>query len=540
MSVTRQSDNSSQSGSAVPPLNREMEQRRDASSTLGHESQSTLSPEGAKERKDLPKGWRWVTLGEVAESMKNGIYKPAASYADDGLACLRMYNIDGGRIVWRDIKRMRLSEEEIREYELLPGDLLVNRVNSRELVGKAAAISAGLERCVFESKNIRVRLRRDLASTEFVSYRLLSAGRRYFTQNAQQVVGMASISQPQVGRFPLPLPPLDEQQRIVAEIEKQFTRLEAGVTALRRVQANLKRYRAAVLKAACEGRLVPTEAQLAKVKVQSGSGVPPLNQGRQSRDGSATLSATFETGEHLLQRILTERRQNWSDRALYKEPAGPDTTTLGPLPEGWTWASVEQVADVALGKMLDKNKHQTGSKLSYLRNINVRWGTVDTDDVSEMFFEDDQLERFSLSPGDVLVCEGGEPGRAAVWDGRVPGMMYQKAIHRVRFFGTFNSRYLVFLLEFLAKTGRLERRFTGSTIKHFTRESFIALPIPLPPLAEQTRIVAEVERRLSVVEELEAVVSANLRRANRLRLSILQKAFTGELGVEANAPQLKG
>ncbi|MEI6149694.1 MAG: hypothetical protein WCS01_11390, partial [bacterium] len=96
------------------------------------------------------------------------------------------------------------------------------------------------------------------------------------------------------------VPSLPEQRRIVAEIEKQFTRLEAGVSALKRVQTNLKRYRAAVLKAACEGKLVPTEAELQK----SGSGVSPL---KQSRDGSAT----FETGEQLLKRILSERRTNW-------------------------------------------------------------------------------------------------------------------------------------------------------------------------------------------------------------------------------------
>ena len=93
----------------------------------------------------------------------------------------------------------------------------------------------------------------------------------------------------------------------------------------------------------------------------------------------------------------------------------------------------------------------------------------------------------------------------------------------------FQPRYQVFLLEFLSKTGRLDKWFTGSTIKHFTLESFIASPIPLPPLAEQTRIVAEVERRLSVVEELEAVVTTNLQRATRLRQAVIQKAFTGEL-----------
>ncbi len=88
----------------------------------------------------------------------------------------------------------------------------------------------------------------------------------------------------------------------MAEIEKQFTRLEAGVAALRRVQANLKRYRAAVLKAACEGRLVPTEAELAKAE-----------------------NRKFETGEELLARILTERRKNWQGRGKYKEPAAPET-----------------------------------------------------------------------------------------------------------------------------------------------------------------------------------------------------------------------
>lgn len=194
-------------------------------------------------RAALKAPWPVVQLGEVTESMKNGIYRPASSYSKDGLPCLRMYNIDEGRIVWRDIKRMRLSEKEIREYELLPGDLLVNRVNSRELVGKTAVIPTGLERCVFESKNIRVRVRRDLVDPRFVSFALLSLGRSHFDRNAQQVVGMASISQPQVASFKLPLPPLTEQRRIVAEIEKQFTRLDAGVAALRRTQANLKRYR---------------------------------------------------------------------------------------------------------------------------------------------------------------------------------------------------------------------------------------------------------------------------------------------------------
>ena len=124
-------------------------------------------------------------------------------------------------------------------------------------------------------------------------------------------------------RLPLPLPPLPEQRRIVAEIEKQFTRLDASVAALKRTQANLKRYRASVLKAACEGTLVPTEAELARAE---------------GRD--------YEPADRLLDRILAERRARWESqdkrRGQYKEPAAPDTSDLPELPEGWVWALWEE------------------------------------------------------------------------------------------------------------------------------------------------------------------------------------------------------
>ncbi len=127
-------------------------------------------------------------------------------------------------------------------------------------------------------------------------------------------VGINHLSAAKFSQLLLPIAPPSEQRRIVAEIEKQCTRLEAGVAALLRVQVNLKRYRAAVLKAACEGRLVPTEAELAK-----------------TRKGKAD----FETGEELLAGILTERRKNWNGRGKYKEPVAPDSADLGPLPVAW-------------------------------------------------------------------------------------------------------------------------------------------------------------------------------------------------------------
>ena len=177
--------------------------------------------------------------------------------------------------------------------------------------------------------------------------------------------------------------------------------------------------------------------------------------------------------------------------------------------------------------MLDKSKHTKGHKLPYLRNINVRWGTVDTRDVSEMFFKDDELGRYNLEAGDVLVCEGGEPGRASVWYGEIENMKYQKALHRVRFYLPLNPEYLALLLEYFASTGLLSRYFTGSTIKHFTKESFTSLPFPLPSLSEIGVIVSLVDEKIISIKRLESEIDKQLTKAEKNKQSILASAFSG-------------
>ena len=215
-----------------------------------------------EEVNEAPRRLQQIALGDVIESMKNGIYRPRNIYSDDGIACLRMYNIETGKIVWKDIKRMNLTSDEIREYQLLPGDLLVNRVNSRELVGKAAPIPTGLETCVFESKNIRVRLKRDVADPKFIGFAMSVFGPEHFNRNAQQVVGMASISQPQVCSLKIQLPPLPDQERIVGEVERRLSVVEELEAV---VNANLQRatrLRQSILQRAFEGELLDEQLGL--------------------------------------------------------------------------------------------------------------------------------------------------------------------------------------------------------------------------------------------------------------------------------------
>lgn len=165
----------------------------------------------------------------------------------------------------------------------------------------------------------------------------------------------------------------------------------------------------------------------------------------------------------------------------------------------WPIVTLAQIADVQLGKMLDQVKHKKGAMLPYLRNVSIRWGQIDTHDLPEMYFEDAELERFGLLSGDVLVCEGGEPGRAAVWNGGISGVKYQKALHRVRFKVPFEPLILVYLLQEMAQSGALIGWLSGTTIKHLTLESFTRLPIPVPPIETQRAIVAEIEAEQALV-----------------------------------------
>ena len=167
---------------------------------------------------DLPVGWSWCSFDECIIGLQNGLYKKKEFYNEDGIACLRMYNIHEGEIVWRNIKRLILTQDEIAKFQLMAGDLLINRVNSAELVGKSAVVPNFDEEVVYESKNIRVRLDTSLVNPNYIHFCLQHLGPGYYRKNVQQTTGMASINQDQLRKMPIPLPPLIEQNRIVLKM----------------------------------------------------------------------------------------------------------------------------------------------------------------------------------------------------------------------------------------------------------------------------------------------------------------------------------
>jgi type I restriction enzyme S subunit len=174
------------------------------------------------------------------------------------------------------------------------------------------------------------------------------------------------------------------------------------------------------------------------------------------------------------------------------------------MPDGWRSVKLGEVAEHRLGKMLDQQKN-SGTPRPYLRNTNVHWFRFELDSIKELRLEDTELETYTLRKGDVLICEGGHGiGRTAVWSGEIPEMVFQKALHRVRPGKQLDSHFFAFCMKVYADTGILENYYTGAGIPHFTGQSLAKLSFPLPPLAEQKRIVARVEELLRWCDMLEA------------------------------------
>ena len=381
----------------------------------------------------------------------------------------------------------------------------------------------------------------------YLGYGLTAEGQSILRECKKDGVTVASVGTDRLMDYRLPIAPLPEQHRIVEAIESYLTRLDDAVASLERVQRNLERYRASVLKAAVEGRLVPTEADLAR---------------QQGRD--------YEPASVLLERILAERKQRWIDdaaekarakaeakalkagkpwtpdddakalekahraaEAKYNEPTPPDTADLPSLPEGWCWAAVDVVGDVKLGRQRSP-KHHTGPHMHpYLRVANVFEDRIDTTDVLEMNFSPGEYETYRLEVGDILLNEGQSielVGRPAMYNGEVPGACFQNTLVRFRAHGEIDRRFALLVFLTYLHDGKFQRiaRWTVN-IAHLGASRFARLEFPLPPTQEQKRIVQDVDRALTQIQDTSRGTTQATRRAMALRQSILKWAYEGKL-----------
>lgn len=333
------------------------------------------------------------------------------------------------------------------------------------------------------------------------------AVRDFLAANASGVGGSLMRVKPTTLKdYPFPLAPLNQQKRIVAEIEKQFSRLDEAVANLKRVKSNLKRYKASVLKAAVEGRLVETEAEIARCEGRS-----------------------YETGEQLLQRILETRRSQWQGRGKYKEPAVPDTTNLPELPEGWVWATLEQLCPIFVDSAHRTPKYGV-SGVPAIGPRDVVGGLLRLDSARVVDDNEFAIQAARRIPqfGDIVYSRELSLGWGVVVPDGVKlclsqGMCLFRPDERV------SLAYFMHSLNGPEVRKQATNRATGSAHPHLNLGEIKGMLFTLPPYVEQQRIVAEVDRCLSVIRETEGHVDANLQRAERMRQALLAAAFSGSV-----------
>ena len=435
--------------------------------------------------------WRMLPLGSLGKWIGGGT--PSKANPDFW---------SGGDIPWvsaKDMKRDRIddAEDHITEDAVAKSSAKLVPAGSVLVVVRSGILRHTLPVAVTERE---VALNQDLKAItpnkdikpQYLAYALKAFEQELLQTCTKSGTTVQNIELPTFLRFEIPVAPIEEQGSIVAEIETQLSRLESGVRALKRAQANLKRYRAAVLNAACEGRLVPTEAELARA------------EGRK-----------YESGAELLDRIppgASKRQAGAQPRADQKG-----------LPEGWTIAAVGQLFECVVPNR-DKPKSFTGT---------IPWVTLP--DYSESISIQASASGLGLTEAEAAsnrakIIPAGSVVMSCIGRFGLASVLRQDSV--------INQQLHAFLVpgwlcpEFIAYALRTQRSFmesvaTSTTIAYLNKQNCNNIPVPLPPLAEQRRIVAEVERRLSVVDELEATIAANLRRATRLRQSVLSRAFRG-------------
>ncbi|MBZ5539847.1 MAG: restriction endonuclease subunit S [Acidobacteriia bacterium] len=473
-------------------------------------------------QKNTPPGWIMATLGILCEKPQYG-WTTSATVEGTGAKLLRSTDISRGTVDWDTVPFCESLPPVIEKYQLHSGDIVITRT------GAGVGNSLLLEDCplaVFASYLIRFRPHAAV-SAKYVACFLKSPSYKSLVSLKSAGIAQPNVNANKLALLEIPVAPRKTQDAIVAEIERQFTRLDAAVAALKRVQANLKRYRAAVLKAACEGRLVPTEAELAR------------------REGRS-----YEPASVLLERILAERRSRWEANELsklkssgkapkdfrwkekYKVPGSPASGNAPAVPEGWAVGSLEQLTSavrvICYGILMPKEDMPDG--VPYVRVLDLRGDRIDMESLKRTSPAIAQVyARASLKGGDVLLAIRGSYGRVAEVPFALEGGNITQDTARLEVSELVDHRYIATCLRSPIAQSYFERVARGVAVKGVNIADVRLCPIPIPSYPEQGRIVVEVERRLSIIDELVTQIDADLKRAARLRQSILKNAFGGRL-----------
>ena len=473
----------------------------------------------------LPENWARVALGELLTGIEAGSSFKCEERppTPKEVGVVKVSAVTWGEYKELESKTCNDAQRIDSHLFIKPGDFLFSRANTIELVGACVIAGATQLRVMLSDKILRLSFVHELMKPWVLQFLRSKAGRVQIESLASgNQESMRNIGQERLRQIEIPLPPTSEQTRIVTKIEELLSDLDAGVAELKAAQKKLRQYRQSLLKAAVEGALTASW-----------------------REAQRAANTPLETGAQLLERILRERRARWEEKQLakfkeqgktppkdwqkkYPEPVAPDTTSLATLPEGWVWASVEQIGEVSTGfTPPTANANYFGGNIPFFKPTDLDAG-YDVKDYRESLTELGAAQGRLLPAQSVLVtCIGATIGKTGL--ARVSCTTNQQINAVTASEDGVLPEYIYFVMASGFGQRQIKENASATTLPILNKSKFGALVIPVPCRCEQEVVIRRLEAEISRAEEQETAITRSLRQSTAQRQNILRAAFAGQL-----------
>ena len=419
---------------------------------------------------ELPAGWAWARFSTITIN-RDSERKPISSSQRTGVEKIYDYYGASGKI------------DKIDKYIFCERLLLIGE-DGANLVTRSKPIAFFAEGLYWVNNHAHCIDSPDKLLLEYLCFYINAISlEKYVTGSAQP-----KMTQDNMNSILIPLPPYNEQKRLsqhLDEIMAMVDRIEIGK--IESIEL-ISKAKSQILDLAIRGKLVPQDPNdepasvlLERIRAEKEE---LIKQGKIKRDKKESVIFKGEDNSYYV-------RQDTHTEAI-------DEQFIFELPDNWEWCSLLNIAKMELGKTLDSAKN-TGINYPYLRSVNVRWNDVDLSDLKEMRFEPEELERYTVRLNDLLICEGGDVGRSCVWTDDKE-ILYQNALHRVRFYGECNPFYFMYYMMYYESLGIIKALCKGVTIKHLTGNVLSLIPFALPPIKEQSRIVEKLNQIFTLID----------------------------------------
>ena len=437
---------------------------------------------------DLPDGWAWSKIGPLCEYITSGSRGWAQYYSETGCLFLRMGNLSRDSFDLRldNLQRVNLPDNAKGTRTRVEENDLLFSITAE--IGMLGLIPADFEEAYINQHVGLIRFLKE-AQTKYFPYILMSEFCRdqYYTVQS----GMKnSFRLDNIQNILAPVPPLGEQIRIAEKLSSIWSHVQKIDIESETANDIISKAKSKILDFAIRGQLVPQDPtdEPASILLERTRAEKEelIRQGKIKRDKKESVIFRGEDNSYYV-------RQGTHTESI-------DDQFIFDLPDNWKWCSLLNVAKIELGKTLDSVKN-TGTNHPYLRSVNVRWNEVDLADLKEMRFEPEEIDRYTVRRNDLLICEGGDVGRSCVWTDEKE-ILYQNALHRVRFYGECNPFYFMYYMMYYESRGIIKALCKGVTIKHLTGKVLSLIPFALPPLEEQGRIVERLNQIFALLDTI--------------------------------------